>query len=87
MTTCGTIVCSSNTHDSTSPPYHGRTRDTSGEPSPDSPTGKDGFQQPYDQLTLITTTPSTPSSTIPTSVRTALADPNLRVAMEEEYGT
>jgi hypothetical protein len=47
---------------------------------------KDGFRLPRDRLTLVATTSLSPPSAIPTSVHTALADPNWRVAMEEEYG-
>jgi hypothetical protein len=47
---------------------------------------KDSFQLHRDQLTLVATTSSSPTSTILTSVYAALADLNWRVAMEEEYG-
>jgi hypothetical protein len=47
---------------------------------------KDGFRLPHDRLTLVATATLTTSSAIPTSVRTALTDPNWHVAMEEEYG-
>jgi hypothetical protein len=47
---------------------------------------KHGFWLPHDQLTLIATTSSSLPSTIPTSVHAALADPNWRAAMEDEYG-
>jgi hypothetical protein len=47
---------------------------------------KDGFRLPRDRLTLVATTSSSPPSAILTSVRTVLANPNWRAAMEEEYG-
>jgi hypothetical protein len=43
---------------------------------------KDGFRM---AIKLFTLTASTPSP-IPSSVRAALADPNWRAAMEDEYG-
>jgi hypothetical protein len=46
---------------------------------------KDGFRLPRDRLTLVATASSSPPSTIPTSVRATLADPNWRATMEE-YG-
>jgi hypothetical protein len=47
---------------------------------------REGFRVLPDRLVLTaSTSPSTPSPT-PTSVRAALADPNWRVAMEDEYG-
>jgi hypothetical protein len=47
---------------------------------------KAGFWVLSDRLVLAaSTSPSTPSS-IPTSVRAALADPNWHAAMEDEYG-
>jgi hypothetical protein len=66
-TTFGTIIRDSSTHDSTSLSYHGRTRDTSGEPSPDDHTG---------QRQLPATTPLTLQSDIPSSIHAALTDPN-----------
>jgi hypothetical protein len=47
---------------------------------------KDGFRLPHDRLTLVAMASSSPPSAILTSVHATLADPNLRVAMEEEYG-
>jgi hypothetical protein len=47
---------------------------------------KDGFRVLPDRLILVTTTTSPTPSLIPSSVRAALADPNWRVAMEDEYG-
>jgi hypothetical protein len=46
---------------------------------------KDSFQLHHDQLTLVATASSSPTSTILTSVYAALADLNWCVAMEE-YG-
>jgi hypothetical protein len=47
---------------------------------------REGFRVLPDRLVLTaSTSPSTPSPTL-TSVRAALADPNWRVAMEDEYG-
>jgi hypothetical protein len=47
---------------------------------------KAGFRMPWEPLILTATTIATPPSPIPTSVRAALANPNWRTAMEEEYG-
>jgi hypothetical protein len=55
-------------------------------PHPMGTWAKDSFRLPRDRLTLVTTASSSPPSVIPTSVRAALADPNWRAAMEEEYG-
>jgi hypothetical protein len=46
-----------------------------------------GALRPVDRLILVTDTTTTPSdaSTVPSTVRTALADPHWRWAMEEEY--
>jgi hypothetical protein len=46
---------------------------------------KDGFQVLPDRLFLAATTMSLTPSSIPSSVHIALADPNWRVAMEDEY--
>jgi hypothetical protein len=43
---------------------------------------KDGFRMATKPFTFTAST----SSPIPSSVRAALADPNWRVAMEDEYG-
>jgi hypothetical protein len=48
--------------------------------------GKTGFRVVPDRLVHTTTTSSPTPSPIPTSARAALADPNWRVAMEDEYG-
>jgi hypothetical protein len=48
---------------------------------------KAGFWMPREPLVLTATTTTAPPSPILTSVHAALADPNWRVAMEEEYGT
>jgi hypothetical protein len=45
---------------------------------------KRGFQLPADRLNLSATSAST-LSPVPSSVRTALIDPNWRRAMEEEF--
>jgi hypothetical protein len=47
--------------------------------------GKTGFKVVPDHLVLTTVTSSLTPSPIPSSARAALADPNWRVAMEEEY--
>ena len=47
---------------------------------------KDGFRVLPDRLILASTTTSLTPSPIPSSVRAALADPNWRAAMEDEYG-
>jgi hypothetical protein len=47
---------------------------------------KDGFQVLPDRLILASTTTSPTLSPIPSSIRTALTDPNWRAAMEDEYG-
>jgi hypothetical protein len=47
---------------------------------------KDGFRVLPDRLILAATTTSPTPSPIPSSVRAALADPNWRAAMEDEYG-
>jgi hypothetical protein len=47
---------------------------------------KDGFQVLPDRLILASTTTSLTLSPIPSSIRTALTDPNWRAAMEDEYG-
>jgi hypothetical protein len=47
--------------------------------------GKTGFNVVPDRLVLTVVTSSPTSSPIPSSARTALADPHWRVAMEEEY--
>jgi hypothetical protein len=46
---------------------------------------KDGFRVLPDRLFLATMTTSPTPSPIPSSVRAALADPNWRAAMEDEY--
>jgi hypothetical protein len=46
---------------------------------------KDGFRVLPDRLILTATTTSLTPSPIPSSVRAALADPNWRTAMEDEY--
>jgi hypothetical protein len=47
---------------------------------------KDGFQVLPDRLILTATTMFSTRSAILSSVRAALADPNWRAAMEDEYG-
>jgi hypothetical protein len=47
---------------------------------------KDGFRVLPDRLILAATTTSPTPSPIPSSVRAAVADPNWRAAMEDEYG-
>jgi hypothetical protein len=47
---------------------------------------KDGFRVLLDRLILAATTTSLTPSSIPSSVRAALADPNWRAAMEDGYG-
>jgi hypothetical protein len=47
---------------------------------------KDGFRVLPDRLILAATTTSPTPSLIPSSVRAALADPNWRAAIEDEYG-
>jgi hypothetical protein len=47
---------------------------------------KDVFRVLPDPLILAATTTSPTPSPIPSSVRAALADPNWRAAMEDEYG-
>jgi len=47
---------------------------------------KDGFRVLPDQLILAAMTTSPTPSPIPSSVRAALADPNWRAAMKDEYG-
>jgi hypothetical protein len=47
---------------------------------------KDGFRVLPDRRILAATTTSPTPSSIPSSVRAALADRNWRVAMEDEYG-
>jgi hypothetical protein len=46
---------------------------------------KAGFRVLPDHLVLVTSTSPSTTSLIPTSVRVALADPNWRAAMEDEY--
>jgi hypothetical protein len=46
---------------------------------------KDGFRVLPDRLILAATTTSPTPSSIPSSVRAALADPNWHAAMEDEY--
>jgi hypothetical protein len=46
---------------------------------------KDGFRVLPDRLILAATATSPTPSLIPSSVRAALADPNWRAAMEDEY--
>jgi hypothetical protein len=47
---------------------------------------KDGFRVLPDRLILAATTTSLTPSTISSSVRAALVDPNWRAAIENEYG-
>jgi hypothetical protein len=47
---------------------------------------KDGFRVLLDRLILTATTTSLTLSSIPSSVCTALTDPNWSAAMEDEYG-
>jgi hypothetical protein len=47
---------------------------------------KDGFRVLPDRLIFAATTTSPTPSLIPSSVRAALADPNWRANMEDEYG-
>jgi hypothetical protein len=47
---------------------------------------KTGFQVLPDRLVLAASTSPSTLSPIPTFVRVALADPNWRTAMEDEYG-
>jgi hypothetical protein len=47
---------------------------------------KAGFRMPREPLVLTTMITTAPPSSIPTSVHVALANPNWRAAMEEEYG-
>jgi hypothetical protein len=46
----------------------------------------DGFRVLPDRLIIAATTTSPTPSPIPSSVHVALADPNWRTAMEDEYG-
>jgi hypothetical protein len=48
--------------------------------------GKTSFRVVSDHLVLTAATSSPTLSLIPSSARTALADPHWRTAMEEEYG-
>jgi hypothetical protein len=48
---------------------------------------KNGFRVLPDRLILAATTTSPTPSSIPSSVRATLADPNWHAAMEDEYGT
>jgi hypothetical protein len=70
-------TCSSTCHDGA--------RDSLGESSPDDHTRQGWLSDTSGALILTATTTSTPSSLIPASVCAALANPNWRAAMEEEY--